>query len=226
MMKYVISWILLLINIILEVSILNTKSLKSEAKRQLTNRWTLAVCTILVANILTGLLTSNKKLLENNLGYLSISFSLLYLILGGVITAGKCRFLLNMTLDKDSAMFTDLFSQFNIFLKTLALNLLVTLITALGFIFLIIPGIVIAYMYSQAFYILVENPEMDVTDCMAASRKLMVGHKWELFYLHLTFIGWLLVGVLTFGIAYLWINPYFDLTCANYYLSIKSNQAI
>lgn len=80
MMKYVISWILLLINIILEVSILNTKSLKSEAKRQLTNRWTLAVCTILVANILTGLLTSNKKLLENNLGYLSISFSLLYLI--------------------------------------------------------------------------------------------------------------------------------------------------
>ena len=205
---------------------MNTKSLKSEAKRQLTNRWTLAVCTILVANILTGLLTSNKKLLENNLGYLSISFSLLYLILGGVITAGKCRFLLNMTLDKDSAMFTDLFSQFNIFLKTLALNLLVTLITALGFIFLIIPGIVIAYMYSQAFYILVENPEMDVTDCMAASRKLMVGHKWELFYLHLTFIGWLLVGVLTFGIAYLWINPYFDLTCANYYLSIKSNQAL
>ena len=205
---------------------MNTKSLKSEAKRQLTNRWTLAVCTILVANILTGLLTSNKKLLENNLGYLSISFSLLYLILGGVITAGKCRFLLNMTLDKDSAMFTDLFSQFNIFLKTLALNLLVTLITALGFIFLIIPGIVIAYMYSQAFYILVENPEMDVTDCMAASRKLMVGHKWELFYLHLTFIGWLLVGALTFGIAYLWIKPYFDLTCANYYLSIKSNQAI
>lgn len=205
---------------------MDTKSLKSEAKRQLTNRWTLAVCTILVANILTGLLTSNKKLLDNNLGYLSISFSLLYLILGGVITAGKCRFLLNMTLDKDTAMFTDLFSQFNIFLKTLALNLLVTLISVLGFIFLIIPGIVIAYMYSQSFYILVENPEMDVTDCMAASRKLMVGHKWELFYLHLTFIGWLLVGALTFGIAYLWINPYFDLTCTNYYLSIKSNTVI
>ena len=205
---------------------MDTQSLKSQAKRQLTNRWTLAVCTILVANILTGLLTSNKTLLDNNLGYLSISFSLLYLILGGVITAGKCRFLLNMTLDKDTAMFTDLFSQFNIFLKTLALNLLITLIISVGLFFLIIPGIVIAYMYSQSFYILVENPEMDVTDCMAASRKLMVGHKWELFYLHLTFIGWLLVGVLTFGIAYLWINPYFDLTCANYYLSIKSNQAI
>ena len=205
---------------------MDTQSLKSQAKRQLTNRWTLAVCTILVANILTGLLTSNKTLLDNNLGYLSISFSLLYLILGGVITAGKCRFLLNMTLDKDTAMFTDLFSQFNIFLKTLALNLLMTLIISVGLFFLIIPGIVIAYMYSQSFYILVENPEMDVTDCMAASRKLMVGHKWELFYLHLTFIGWLLVGALTFGIAYLWIKPYFVLTCTNYYLSIKSNQAI
>ena len=205
---------------------MDTQSLKSQAKRQLTNRWTLAVCTILVANILTGLLTSNKTLLDNNLGYLSISFSLLYIILGGVITAGKCRFLLNMTLDKDTAMFTDLFSQFNIFLKTLALNLLMTLIISVGLFFLIIPGIVIAYMYSQAFYILVENPEMDVTDCMAASRKLMVGHKWELFYLHLTFIGWLLVGALTFGIAYLWIKPYFDLTCTNYYLSIKSNQGI
>ena len=205
---------------------MDTQSLKSQAKRQLTNRWTLAVCTILVANILTGLLTSNKTLLDNNLGYLSISFSLLYIILGGVITAGKCRFLLNMTLDKDTAMFTDLFSQFNIFLKTLALNLLMTLIISVGLFFLIIPGIVIFYMYSHSFYILVENPEMDVTDCMAASRKLMVGHKWELFYLHLTFIGWLLVGALTFGIAYLWIKPYFDLTCTNYYLSIKSNQAI
>ena len=205
---------------------MNTQYLKSEAKKQLTNRWTLAVCTILVANILTGLLTSNKTLLDHNLGYLSISFSLLYLILGGVITAGKCRFLLNMTLDKDTAMFTNLFSQFNIFLKTLALNLLITLIISVGLFFLIIPGIVIAYMYSQSFYILVENPEMDVTDCMSASRKLMIAHKWELFYLHLTFIGWLLVGALTFGIAYLWIKPYFDLTCTNYYLSIKSNQSL
>ena len=172
---------------------MDTQSLKSQAKRQLTNRWTLAVCTILVANILTGLLTSNKTLLDNNLGYLSISFSLLYLILGGVITAGKCRFLLNMTLDKDTAMFTDLFSQFNIFLKTLALNLLMTLIISVGLFFLIIPGIVISYMYSQSFYILVENPEMDVTDCMAASRKLMVGHKWELF-LPTSNLHWLAFG--------------------------------
>ena len=98
---------------------MDTQSLKSQAKRQLTNRWTLAVCTILVANILTGLLTSNKTLLDNNLGYLSISFSLLYLILGGVITAGKCRFLLNMTLDKDTSMFTYIFSQFKKFLNTI-----------------------------------------------------------------------------------------------------------
>ncbi|MCQ2969434.1 MAG: DUF975 family protein [Clostridium sp.] len=205
---------------------MDVKYLKNQSKVQLTNRWTLAICTIFVSNILTGVLTSNKKLLENNLGYISISFSLLYIILNGVIIAGKCRFLLNMTLDKDSAKFKDLFSQFNIFLKTFALNLLITLITTLGLIFLIIPGIIIAYMYSQSFYILVENPEMDVTDCMTASRKLMLGHKLELFYLHLTFIGWFLVGILTFGITYLWINPYFDLTCANYYLSLSSNQSI
>lgn len=223
MMKSAISWISLLININLGGIYMDTNFFKSEAKKQLTNRWTLALCTILVANILTGLLTTNKKLFYSDYGYISVSFSILYLLLGGVIKAGKCRFLLNMTLDNSTAMFTDLFSQFNIYLKTLALNLLITIITALGLILFIIPGIIIGYMYSQAFYILVENPEMSISECLSASRTLMMGEKWNLFYLNLTFIGWLLVGAFTFGIAYLWIAPYFELTCTNFYLSIKNN---
>lgn len=205
---------------------MNSQYLKTEAKKQLTNRWTLALVTLLVANILTGALTFDKKVYFSNYGYVSISFSILFLLLGGVIRAGKCRFLLNMTKNDDSAMFTDLFSQFNIYLKTLGLHLLITLITAIGFILLIIPGIIISYMYSQAFYILVENPDMSITECLSASRTLMMGEKWNLFILNLTFIGWLILGAITLGIAFLWISPYFELTCTNFYLSIARKQKL
>lgn len=200
---------------------MDTKHLKIQAKNQLSGRWTLAVFTILVANFLNGLLSYNEELYDFNFAYLSISFSILYIILGGVIQTGKCRFLINMIYDKENAKFTDLFSQFGIFFKTLGLNLLITLIIALGSLLLVIPGIIFSYMYSQSFYILAENPEMSITDCMRASRNLMYGHKGSLFYLQLTFVGWYIIGVLTLGIALLWINPYFDVTCTNFYLSIK-----
>ena len=78
-------------------------------------------------------------------------------------------------------------------------------------------------MFSQAFYILSEDPSKSITQCINESVKLMNGHKWDLFYLNLTFIGWWLVSILTLGIAALWVAPYQKLTEANFYLDLNSN---
>lgn len=201
---------------------MGSSELKAKAREQLRGRWALAVITILVASIFTGLLTSNRELIKRGLFTVSISFSIFYILFGGVIIAGKSRFLLNMTIDKKTAMFTDLFSQFNIYLKTTGLNLLIMLATTIGFFLLIIPGIIISYMYSQAFYILVENPEKTVFQCMEESRHMMIGHKFDLFCVQLSFIGWIILGAITCGIGFLWVNPYLELTCTNFYLSIKN----
>ncbi len=77
-------------------------------------------------------------------------------------------------------------------------------------------------MFSQVFYILSEDPSKSITQCINESVNLMKGHKWELFYLELTFIGWWLLVGITFGIAGLWVAPYRQLTEANFYLYLNN----
>ncbi len=86
---------------------------------------------------------------------------------------------------------------------------------------LVIPGIIKGIAYSMTWYILAENKGMPVLEAITRSRKMMDGHKMELFILCLSFIGWYLLVVVTAGIASIWVLPYFHATLANFYLSVK-----
>lgn len=200
---------------------MGTAELKSRAKEQLRGRWGLAVVTVLVANIVlqTQVIADTAK--RFGIGEFSFEVNVLYLFLGGVISTGLSRFLLNMATSRGKANFTDLFSYFNIYLKTLLLNIVITFAVLIGFLLLIIPGIIVMLMFSQAYYILAEDSSKSISQCLEESVEMMRGHKWDLFYLYLTFIGWWIVALLTFGIVGLWVSPYQKVTEANFYLSIK-----
>ena len=71
-----------------------------------------------------------------------------------------------------------------------------------------IPGIVKTYSYCLAEYISRENPNKSAKECIDESRRLMDGHKMELFLLDLSFIGWYILSALTCGILYIWVLPY------------------
>lgn len=202
---------------------MDTAELKSRAKEQLRGRWAVAIGTVLVANIILELNVSYKVAAGFGMEGLSYSLDLIPLLLGGAISIGLCRFLLNMATKREEPRFETLFSGFNIYLKTLGLNVLITLAVFAGIILFIIPGIIVSLMFSQAFYILSEDPSKSIMQCINESVNLMNGHKWELFYLWLTFIGWWLIVALTLGIAGLWVSPYQKLTEANFYLYVKSN---
>ena len=88
---------------------------------------------------------------------------------------------------------------------------------------LIIPGIIKAYSYSMTFYILAENKGMPVLEAITLSRKMMDGHKMDLFLLFLSFIGWFILVLITFGIAGIWVYPYLNATLTNFYLSVKED---
>ena len=111
-----------------------------------------------------------------------------------------------------------LFSRFDFFGKALLLNLYTALLTFLWSLLLVIPGIIATYRYSLAFYVLCDNPEMSVTECVNESKRLMDGHKGRLFCLHLSFIGWRLLSALTLGIGDLWLNPYVSAATSAFYL--------
>ncbi len=202
---------------------MNTTELKANAKEQLRGKWAVAIATVLVANILIDSDVMYKVSEKFGLIGLSISCSLISLFLGGVISVGLCKFLLDMTTKREEPRFETLFSQFNIYLKTLGLNILITLSVCIGTILFIVPGIIVGLMFSQSYYILSEDPSKSITQCIKESVDMMNGHKWDLFYLELTFIGWWLLTAITVGIAGLWVAPYVKVTETNFYLSIKNN---
>ena len=114
----------------------------------------------------------------------------------------------------------DIFNGLNIFGKALWLQILVAFYTFLWTLLLYIPGIVKSLSYSASTWILANNPELTASEALSKSKKVMEGHKWDLFILQLSFIPWYILVALTFGIASIYVNPYFEVTLANFYKNI------
>lgn len=100
--------------------------------------------------------------------------------------------------------------------------LLMTIFVLLWALLLFIPGIIMAFAYAMTPYILVDNPEMKAIDAIRKSRSMMKGHKFDLFYLELSFIGWILLSILTLGIGLIWLVPYMETTIAAFYNDLKA----
>lgn len=89
-----------------------------------------------------------------------------------------------------------------------------------------IPGIIKAYSYSMTMYIKAENPEIAPSRAIELSRIMTDGHKGDLFYLHLSFFGWLLLSAVTYNIlGIVYVFPYFFAAQAFAYEEIKADAA-
>ena len=96
--------------------------------------------------------------------------------------------------------------------------------TTLWSLLLVVPGIVKHYEYLMVPYIIAENPAMDYKEAFQISKQMMDGNKWDAFVLDLSFIGWTLLGVCTFGILLVfYVEPYIYLTRAELYHALKNN---
>ncbi|MDE6748977.1 MAG: DUF975 family protein [Lachnospiraceae bacterium] len=104
-------------------------------------------------------------------------------------------------------------------------NAILTLFYSLAMILYLVVSVMIFLNYSQAYYLLHDFPEYSVSKLLSTSRKLMKGSKGRLFYLTVSFIPLLLLGLLSCGIACLWIAPYIDTTYTEFFLDLmKKNQ--
>ncbi len=149
------------------------------------------------------------------------TLSLVTLILGGVVQLGYAQFLLKQY-DRKERQISDLFSQFDRFGQGFLQAFLRGLYTFLWALLLIIPGIIKSFSYAMTPYIMAENPNMTAKEAINASKKLMDGHKWELFCLGFSFIGWNLLCVLTCGIGIFFLNPYTNAAYTAFYRNITS----
>ena len=151
------------------------------------------------------------------------TLSLVHFILGGVIRQGYAVYLLKQH-DRQNPETRDLFSQFDRFGDGFCLAFFQGLFTFLWTLLFIIPGIIKTYAYAMAPFIMAERPELTARECLKASTELMEGHKSELYFLELSFIGWGLLNLLTLGIGSFWLNPYVNAAHAAFYRNISRPQ--
>jgi len=100
--------------------------------------------------------------------------------------------------------------------------LLMGIFVLLWTLLLIIPGIIKGFAYSLVPYILVDKPELSANEAINLSMKMMEGHKFDFFWLCLSFIGWILLAILTLGIGLFWLLPYMYTAYAAFYQDVKA----
>ena len=143
------------------------------------------------------------------------------LFIQGPISIGLATYSLAIANQKDYS-YNQIFTGFKYFFKALFLFLLFNISFLIGVIFLIIPGIIIALMFSQIFYIMADDPETGVIDAFKKSASLMKNKKLQLFGLGMRYFGLFILGVFTLGIWWLWLIPQAYVSFAIFYKELQS----
>lgn len=102
------------------------------------------------------------------------------------------------------------------------------LVTILGFILLLVSGIwsvTKSYYYQLAYIISAEEPDLSAKECVLKSQELMYGKRGKLCCLQFSFIGWIILALLTLGIGSLWLNPYIHFSTISFYKFAKDNSS-
>lgn len=209
--------------------------LKRRAREQLSGKWLQAAIVCLIAWLLTMAFTggnavdSVKTVWQNGelvripaTNSSSDLGSLVSFILMGPITLGVSGYFLMLSRN-EGPIIEDMFKGFRFFIKSFVLNLLTAIFVFLWSLLLIIPGIIAALRYSMAYYIMIDNPQLSAFEALDQSKRMMVGFKVERLTLWFSFLGWFLLGVITFGIAFFWVSPYYETAKANFYQDLKDN---
>lgn len=142
--------------------------------------------------------------------------SVAVLLISGPFMLGLSKASLEVSEGKHTS-FNKLFSGFKQFGTAFPLMILISIFTFLWSLLLIIPGIIKAYSYSMSWFVLADRPDLTANEARKRSMYLMKGHKWRLFCLDFSFIGWYLLSILTLGILSFWVMPYHLTARAEFY---------
>ncbi|MGN0235900.1 MAG: DUF975 family protein [Paludibacteraceae bacterium] len=207
--------------------------LRKSAKAALSGHWASAVLFVLVVGVLYFLVRLpyyvEQSLAETYTGHFSRTSVVLVLLLISVVLAllfipmrwsFEVAFLSRLR-GKNAFSLRLLGTGYADFGRVFSTVFWVELYAACWSLLFLVPGIVKYYSYAMASYILFDDKEICAEDAIDKSMEMMEGHKWQLFKLDVPFILLFLLGVLTLGIAWLWILPWWSTARAAFYEELR-----
>jgi len=191
--------------------------LRAQARQELAGNWVQPVVATLVyffaslaLSFSIGLIPFAGPIAANLFGIMPLAYGFMLIFLGFIRG------------DKTFSM-SKIFDGFRDYTRTLTIVLLVFIFTFLWTLLLVVPGIIKMYSYSMTYYISKDKPELSAEECINESMRLMEGNKMKLFLLDLSFIGWVLLAMLTGCIGFLWLIPYMQTARVCFYEELIAN---
>ena len=205
---------------------------KNRSLASLSGKWDKAVIVTAIYLLITGglgqvvnLPFSSQASPSPGVAGSGLGVSFLWLVICFPLLWGFAVFFLNLIRDKDINWKTLFDGYKNGEWKRVGVTyLLMYIFLILWTLLLIIPGIIKAFSYAMTPYILKDDPTISGNAAIEKSMRMMEGHKMELFWLFLSFIGWIILSVITFGIGFLLLEPYMDSAFAHFYEDLKKQQ--
>lgn len=156
-------------------------------------------------------------LISTTVGCIPVVGTIITLLLTGQLIVGTIIYFVKLN-NKEEAKFSSMFEGFE---KNL-LNNCFTYLLEMLYVFLwtllfIIPGIIKSYSYAMTMFLKAKNPQLESREAITMSREIMNGKKWSLFCLHFSFIGWILLSFITFGVGFVFLIPYMQASVTEFY---------
>ena len=192
----------------------NAKEFRARGKAALTGVWGKAALATLIMMVVSALYYVPF------VGILVMIFLLLPLAFGWDVA-----FLRHVRGEDPNGLATRQFDAFKEYGRYLGTSLLMMVFVLLWSLLFCIPGIVKSLAYAMTPFIMHDHPELDADDCISMSQAMMKGYKWKLFCLQFSFIGWVLLCILTLGILTLWVSPWMECSMVKFYEELKAREA-
>lgn len=184
--------------------------LMRDSRRDLAPQWGLGVLVAFVYVLIIGVPSS---IFPDGEGIVS-------LVLAGPLAVGVAYFSFAV-IRGETPHFFQLFEGFNVFGKSFLANLCYSLLVIVGFVLLIIPGIIVGLALSMTFIVMADRPELSFSECLNESWNLTSGYRFKLLGLNLRFIPWYLLGILCLGVGMLLVIPWYYISLARFYEELK-----
>lgn len=155
----------------------------------------------------------------SNAEFVPTAILILFQLLIIVLSYGYTAYTLHIVRGETSG-FGNLLDGFGIAWRGIALTLLIDALVVIASVALLIPGLILSYAYGMAVYLQVDHPDWSPIRCMRESRLMMRGHKWELFVLQLSFLGWQILATIP-GVS-VFVKPYVSLTETVFYENLRT----
>lgn len=199
---------------------MNRAELKQNARYSLISKFSETLKFLLLYFAVSLVISFSVSLLTLNGEIATLIAYAVGIAINGFLYMGYNSFFLKVARDEE-VTYKELFRKAKMFWPCIGISLLIGLFTLLGTFLFIIPGIIVTINYSFVYFVKLDNPELKVMEVLNKSKELMNGHKLDFFILIISFLPWYIIGFFTFGLLYLWLIPYMQITFVNFYDEIK-----